>query len=157
MSIFNAREMFEFAIRIEENGEKFYRKMAGKFDDKGVKELFINLANAEIEHKKIFQNMSSVLGDFNPPKEYKDDFYSYLDAYTSNLIFSFDNFEEEISKIEDLESAFSYAIDIEMNSILYYQEIKNLVTQDQHDIIEKIIDEERRHFITLSEKRKKLK
>jgi rubrerythrin len=56
-----------------------------------------------------------------------------------------------------LESAFSYAIDIEMNSILYYQEIKNLVTQDQHGIIDRIIDEERNHFVTLSEKRKKLK
>lgn len=157
MSIFNAKEIFEFAIKIEENGEKFYKKMADKFDDEEVKKLFINLASAELEHKKIFQNMTSVLGDFKPPEEYKEDFYSYMDAYTSNLIFSFDDFEKEISKIEDLESAFSYAIDIEMNSILYYQEIKNLVTQDQHGIIDKITDEERKHFVTLSERRKQLK
>ena len=32
MSLFEPSEVFQFAIRIEENGEKFYRQMVQKFD-----------------------------------------------------------------------------------------------------------------------------
>ncbi|MCK4339265.1 MAG: rubrerythrin, partial [Candidatus Cloacimonetes bacterium] len=55
INIFNASEIYQFAIRIEENGEKFYRQMAKKLDEPKVKELFTLLADDEVVHKKTFK------------------------------------------------------------------------------------------------------
>jgi rubrerythrin len=43
----------------------------------------------------------------------------------------------------------------ELDSILYYHEIKNLVPQAQHDTIEKIIIEERKHYAALDDMKKR--
>ena len=40
MSVLDVSEVFQFAIRIEENGEKLYRAAAEKFDNEDVKKLF---------------------------------------------------------------------------------------------------------------------
>ena len=57
MSVLNASEIFQFAVRIEENGEKFYRDTAEKFGNDRFKELFLALADEEGKHKEIFENM----------------------------------------------------------------------------------------------------
>ena len=59
MSSFNPSEIYQFAVRIEENGEKFYREMTNKLDNKKVKELFTFLADEEVEHKAIFKKLLS--------------------------------------------------------------------------------------------------
>jgi len=43
----------------------------------------------------------------------------------------------------------------ELDSILYYHEVKNLVPAAQHEAIEKIIEEERKHYTTLLEMKKR--
>ena len=52
MSVFEPSEVFQFAIRIEEGGEKFYREMAEKLNNAEVKTLFSALADEEIKHRK---------------------------------------------------------------------------------------------------------
>jgi hypothetical protein len=41
-----------------------------------------------------------------------------------------------------------------VDSVLYYHEIKRFVATGQHDAIDKIIEEERKHFSQLSKMRK---
>ncbi len=52
MNIFDVTEIYQFAVQIEENGEKFYRAMVEKFDDPKVKKLFGFLAVEEVRHEK---------------------------------------------------------------------------------------------------------
>jgi len=49
---FNAGEVFEVAIQIEENGRKFYEESQKLIESVRVKALFADLAQQEIEHKK---------------------------------------------------------------------------------------------------------
>ena len=49
-----------------------------------------------------------------------------------------------------------FAIRRELDSILYYHEIKKLVPAAQHGTIEQIIDEERKHYSILSAMKKKI-
>jgi hypothetical protein len=65
--------------------------------------------------------------------------------------------EKELPAVKDTFSAIKFAIQRELDSILYYQEIKKFVTKDQHDLIDGIIEEERRHFLKLSKFLKKLR
>lgn len=157
MSLFEPSEVFQFAIRIEENGEKFYRQMAQKFDDPKAKELFSFLANEEIKHKKIYEEMVSKIEKYEPFETFPGEYFAYLRAYADKIIFTQKKFDEEIANIKDIDAAIDYAINAELDSILYYQEIKNLVSENQRKIIEGIIEEERRHFVKLSEIKRTIK
>ncbi len=157
MGIFKASEIYQFAIRIEENGEKFYRKMAEKLKNANMKKVFTYLADEEVKHKKTFEDMVSKVEKYEPPESYPGEYFSYLRAYTDNIIFSQEKLEEEMSKIKDAISAIDFAIQQELDSILYYLEMKNLVLGSQRSLIDGIIEEERRHFVKLSGLKKAMK
>jgi rubrerythrin len=150
MSVFEPSEVFQFAIRIEEGGEKFYREMAKKLPDAEVKKLFSALADEEIKHRKIYEGMVSKIEEYEPAESYPGEYFAYLRAYADNIIFTPKKMEEKIKNITDAQSAIQFAIDRELDSILYYEEAKKLVPKNQRAVIDNIIEEERRHFVKLS-------
>ena len=156
-NIFNASEIYQFAIRIEENGEKFYRKMAKKLDEPKIKELFTFIADEEIQHKKIFENMLSKIESYEPPESYPGEYFEYLRAYVDNVLFSINKFDEDVEKIHNALEAIQFAIDKELDSVLYYQEMRNVVLAHQKELIKNIIEEERKHVVKLSEIKRKIK
>lgn len=60
---FNADEIFEMAIRIEENGAKFYRKASNNQSDKLNREMLEKLAVMEDHHKLTFETLKKTLSD----------------------------------------------------------------------------------------------
>ena len=151
MGMFNSSEIYQFAIKIEENGEKFYRQMTEKLDDPKVKELFTFLANEEVDHKRTFEKMLSKFEDYTPVESYPGEYFAYLKAYADNLVFGFKKFDDDISKIEDAASAVQFAIGKELDTIMYFQEMKNIVPKSELNRINSIINEERKHVVKLSE------
>jgi len=156
MNLLNASDVYNFAMKIEKNGEEFYRKMEEKFEDEEVKKLFHFLVVEEVKHKKLFKDMLSNIDEYQIKESYEDEYKSYLNAYANNLLFSLNNFEETINQINDLDSAFQFAIKKELDTIMYYQELKNIVQENKTDLIEDIINEERKHVVLLTEKKEKL-
>ena len=55
MSLLEVGELIGFAIRIEENGETFYRHWAKQMEKGDQRDLFERLADEEVEHKRTFQ------------------------------------------------------------------------------------------------------
>jgi rubrerythrin len=149
--MFDASEVFQLAIRIEENGEKFYRRMSDKFDDPALKKLFTFLATEEVGHRKIYEEILSAFEPYQPRESYPGEYFAYLRTYADNIIFSQKEFDKKIGEISDAEAAIDFAIGAELHSILYYQEIKKMVPENKQDKIEEIIDEERKHFVQLSQ------
>lgn len=160
MPVFDVSEVFQFAIRIEENGEKFYRYAVQKTEDKGVKNTFNYLADEEIKHKKIFEELLSKIEKYEAPESYPGEYSAYLRAYADNIVFIVST-DEELNKIlfgiGDTLSALDFAIKRELESILYYQEMKKFIPRNQYSSIEKVIDEERTHFLKLSKLKRELK
>jgi rubrerythrin len=154
--MFDPSEVFQLAIRIEENGEKFYRSMAEKLQDPQVKELFLFLADEEVGHKNFYKDILSKIDTFEPYESYPGEYFSYLRAYANNIIFSEKTFEVKLEQIADALSAIDFAIKAELDSILYYQEIKKLVPEKKHVQIDEIIEEERRHFVKLTDIKNKI-
>jgi rubrerythrin len=150
MSIFKPSEVFQFAIRIEENGETFYRTMASKLKDPAIQDLFTALADEEVKHKKTYEGMVSNIEKYEPFETFPGEYFEYLRAYANNHIFAQDVLQKEMNKIHDPAAALQFAIQRELDSILYYQEVKNLVPENQRNVIDKIIDEERKHYMKLS-------
>ncbi len=94
--------------------------------------------------------MLSKIEEYEPFESYPGEYFSYLRAYADNIIFTPQRMEEEMKKITDAASALKFAIGRELDSILYYQEVKNLVPKNQRNIVDKIIEEERKHFMKLT-------
>ncbi len=95
-NFFSASEVFQFAIKIEENGEKFYKAVAQKIKEIDKKEIFLILAEEETKHKKIYEKMVSEIENYKPEELYPEEYFLYLKAYVDNIIFGDKNLEEFI-------------------------------------------------------------
>jgi len=152
---YSASEVFQFAIRIEENGERFYRRLAGLTADLPVKETFAYLAEQEGEHRRLFEKMLSEIDNYQPEELYPDDYFTYLRSFADNIVFTGRTEEELPAKLDPLK-AINFAIRRELDSIMYYLETKPLVPQAQQKMVDRIISEERKHFLQLSDIRQNL-
>lgn len=155
MALLTAQEVFQFAVKIEENGEKFYRTFAENLPGSLESELFTFLANEEVKHRQTFEKLSGSIQDSKPTVSYPDEYSAYLQAYSDNLIFTEDSLKKDVEKIKNAKEACEFGIRRELDTILYYQEIKNFVPDKEREQIDTIIGEERQHFIKLTEMKKK--
>jgi rubrerythrin len=170
MRVFNAHDVLEFAIRVEENGEIFYGEAARITSDPGARDIFHRLATEEAGHKRTFASMLANLGDYQPPETYEGEYLAYLQEYIDGKVIfkaqtdvaatkataaSGEGLKDlDLPRVHDTMSAFDFAIQREVDSILYYQELKVFVPEKHHKTVNAIVDEERRHFALLSEIRK---
>jgi rubrerythrin len=154
--VFSADEIFEMALTIEQNGEKFYRDSAKKVKDSEAQDLLTKLADMEIEHQKVFKGMKSALTaadrkamTFDPNNEAG----LYLASLANTKVF----FEKDIDTSK-LEGIFKSALTAEKDSIAFYLGMKDLVsTGGGREKIEDIIKEEMRHIRILGERLAALK
>ena len=156
MQVFQASDIVEVAIRIEENGVNFYKFAEQIAKQEEAKKLFADLAQAEVAHKKTFENIFAKMEKYNPPETYAGEYSAYLRSYVdNNLIFTKEIMDKQLAKVTDTNFALDFAIQRELDSILYYHEIKRLVPAAQHAAIEQIIEEERKHFSSLTAMKKR--
>jgi rubrerythrin len=157
MAVFEASDIIEVAVRIEENGVNFYHhaeQLAGKEE---IKALFRHLANEEMKHRQAFAEILAGVDRNVPPEGYDGEYAAYLHNYVDNhLVFTEEAFTRELTKIREEVSAFDFAISRELDSIHYYHEMLVLLPADQQKAIQRIITEEIGHFMRLSEMKKRL-
>jgi rubrerythrin len=156
MALLSTSEVFQFAVTIEQNGFAFYSQFADTLQGSSEKEMFDFLAGEERKHIKVFSNMLDRVEEFKQTVNYPDEYFAYLQAYADNLIFKKDELEKEVEKIKDALEAAEFGIRRELDSILYYQEIKSFVPEKDNYLIDDVIGEERKHFIKLSQMKKEL-
>ena len=151
MSSYSADEIFQFAIQIEENGERFYKEMAEKFSDKSrVREVFLDLAGQEVEHRRSFEAMLSRIKSYADTNAYPDEYFAYIRAFAENALFSADDLKKEAKRISDPVSALEFSMNRELDAVNYYTELKGMVQDKDQEIIDDIILEEKRHYMYLN-------
>ena len=151
MALLSTAEAFQFAVRIEENGVSFYNGYADTLPDGKAKDMFAFLADEEQKHIAVFKGMLDKIEEFKQTVNYPDQYFAYLRSYADNLIFKKDELKREITRIEKAADAVDFGIRRELDSILYYQEIKSFVPEKDRPLIDEVIGEERKHFIKLSQ------
>jgi rubrerythrin len=156
MGVFEASDIVEVAIRIEENGANFYKFAEQIAKQEEAKKLFASLAEAESTHKRTFESIFAKMEKAGTPESYQGEYKDYLHAYVDNsIIFTKEIMDKELVNVKDTASALDFAIKREFDSILYYHEIKKLVPVAQHNTLDQIIEEERRHFAQLTQMKKR--
>ena len=158
MSIsFSGSELVDIAIGIERNGITFYDVMARSTKNAVTRDFFQYLADTEREHIKIFQGMLAEADTWQMPALYAQEYDDYLRALVDSSIFS----DEKITSVVATEAnnyiqALELAIGAEKDSILFYNEMKEVISQRAKVMLDKIITEEKSHLKKLSELKKKL-
>jgi rubrerythrin len=143
---YSGLEIIEIAVRIEENGEKFYTAAAEMVKEStDVKGLFYDLAEKELIHIAIFQK----LADKFEPESFefsKDDASGYIGHLADTHIFGKKDAGSELAKtISTPQQALEIAYKFENDSVVFYEELLKRASNDAKKLIFRIIEEEKEH------------
>jgi rubrerythrin len=143
---YSGQEIVEIAVRIEENGNEFYKaaaEMTGGNSD--IKGLFLDLAEKEILHISIFQKLAEKFDaesfDFGA-----QDATDYINHLAESHIFGKPDSGKVLAQSlktpgEGLEAAFKF----ENDSVAFYTELLKYTRSDAKKLVQQIIDEEKEH------------
>ncbi len=151
---FSGSEVVRMAIRIEENGLKFYSDASKATKVPKLKELFESLAQEEKLHINVFSDIKASIPDdavaegFDP---YIAEATLYLKAMADTEVFTHpDEGRLLAEKIFDEEAALNLAIDMEKDSLLFYYEMRNMIRDKDVGVIESLIEQEKDHLKKLT-------
>jgi rubrerythrin len=131
-------DIFEFAMKMEKDGEQYYRELAAKSKINGLKRILILLAENEVEHynvlKSLKENTSPRLTGYTIVKDAKNIFTEM----------------KENNEVMDLEGTgtdlYRKAVEIEKKSEAFYREKAGEVgSEEAAKLLLQIAEEERRH------------
>ncbi len=135
-------DIYEFAMKMEKDGEGYYRELATKTEDTGLKNIFAMLADAEVVHHNIFRKMKE--------NEKVRVAHTKILSRVKNI---FEKMRQE-GKDTDINitqtELYRKAQEIERNSRNFYlKEADEVKDPDQKEIFFKIADEEKKHYFIL--------
>jgi rubrerythrin len=130
-------DIYDYAMKMEKDGEDLYRELASKTGHKGLTTILLMLADAEVKHYMLFQNMKNnekvEMGDSAILNDVKNVFEKIREEK---------QFDVDVSQIE----LYREAQEIEKKSRDFYMEKADEVGNYRKEVFLKIADEEKRHY-----------
>jgi rubrerythrin len=159
--MYNAREILEIAVRIEENGARFYRAAAKFINDPESEKLLVKLADMEVKHEETFRSFIQEMGNKADSGGFIDpdgDAARYLGAIADGYVFPVDEDPtEKLTGAETISEIIDFAIGLEKDSVIYYLGIREVVPPALgRERIDRIITEEMHHITMLSDVKRSL-
>lgn len=155
-----ADDVFAMAVRIEENGNAFYKGAAAITKDAKVKKLFDDLAAMEQGHVLFFKELRSQLPASIPTDAVWDPeglAESYLQATADTHIFTMEAAELRLKNAKTVGDALDLAVQFEKDSVSFFLGMKELLPDPKgKGQIDKLIQAEMDHVRILSTVQKEL-
>ncbi|NLC77268.1 MAG: ferritin family protein [Clostridia bacterium] len=149
--IFKGAEIAEFAVRIEQNGYTFYDKAAAHIQNPAARELLDFLKEEELKHEKLFRDLMGTLTPANLRETYEGEYEEYLKALVDNHVFgAVGSAEKALSRLADEIDVINTAIGFEKDTILFFRELLDLVSEKDRQVVEQLIEEEKSHLRKLA-------
>ena len=151
---FTGKEVLDMALRIEENGMRFYTDASKAAKSQQLKDLFSALAEEEASHIKTFLELKRALvgndesAGFAP---YIEDAQQYLKSMADTEVFTNPNAGKEAARaLKNEEEAITLAIGMEKDSLLFYYELERMIRDSDKKVIEALIEQEKEHVRKLT-------
>lgn len=144
---FSGEEIIEIAVQMEESGKLFYEKAISLAEGDKLKEVLTYLAQEEAKHVQDFSKLGeSINYSFLPNESYPGEYEDYVRSLVNSHIFKLTEVEDLIKGIKNNKDILRIAISFEKDSIVFFQELKNMGNKAASEVLEKLIDEERGHI-----------
>ena len=141
-------EILQMAVEIEKKGKAFYDGVVSTVKDQKTRDIFQYLADEELKHEQIFQKMLKDVKASDVENPYDErEMILYFHSLIDRKIFPSE--QEGSDMEEDLgnpAAAILIALSLEKDSVLYFSELLHISDKKEHEVIEKIIEEEREHI-----------
>ena len=148
--MFTMSEIIEFAIRIEENGEKVYRDASAKVSNTSLVSLLQRLADDESEHVRWFSDLKGTLVEEEVDPQVGEMGRSLLLEIVGDQTFSLK--ERDLSTMGDTKEVLKIALGFEEDTVIFYEMMGSFIKEDAALAkLDQIIQEEKRHIRVLSE------
>ncbi len=148
--MFTASEIIDLAIKLEKNGEAVYRAAIEKVSLPGLVPLLQWMADEEVKHADWFARLKLNLETKN-----ENPFAEEMSRELFNEMLGDKNFslkDVDFSAIEEIDDLIEVFIELEKDSIIFYEVLKPFVEDPAaRDYLQKIVDEEKRHIEQLNE------
>ncbi len=150
--MFTASELFDLAVRVEENGERFYREALKKTKSGPLRDLLRWLADQEVEHRETFARIrDTISGEAENDPALLALGRDVLRSAMGRHAFSLD--ELEIDKIREEEDILRAALLFEEDTVVFFDFITPFVSDEGIcAMLEKIKAEELVHKQVLQDK-----
>lgn len=136
--------VYEYAMKVEKEGEAYYREMAINANNPGLKRIFTMLADEEVKHYNVFKNMMK--------KEDIDLDKLNLLTDTKTIFATLNEEKENVNFNKEQIQFYKDAIEREKNSHNFYVEkAKELESEKEKKIFLQIANEEIKHRKVLEE------
>jgi rubrerythrin len=153
-SMFNVSEIVEFAVRIEQNGFKFYIESIKKFNDERLIKLFQFLADEEFKHEEMFKQLLKKTGINNPHESYPGEYEAYMKDFLKTHALANDaSLKAKLETIKKVDDAIEVALSFEKDSIILFTMLKKYIEEKNKAIVEGIIQEEVSHIFKITQYR----
>ncbi len=145
---FNLQKAIELAVITEQNGQRFYNRLAKRFDDEEeLSRIFTRLARDEELHEEQFRRLQERVPEESPDeKEARPYGASYLRAISLSRFFS-PNALDQPDDLSEPKDALIQALELEKSTKFYYQELAEELAYPA--ALEEIIAAEKDHIQTL--------
>lgn len=143
--------IIDMAVQIEKAGQKFYSTLAISECNKKIKDLLVFLADEEAKHIEAFEDLSKTLkNDLLDADSYSEDYLYYLNCIgRTHLLFNID-IKDAAYKVGTARETLELALKFERDSITVFQEMMEVVGKSGKEVLKKLIEQERGHFLTLA-------
>jgi len=148
---FSPFEVLEMAKELERRGIDFYHRLAQLTSSSSTREIFSFLGKEEEKHLDFFTHLQEELNEgeqiiFSTT----DESVNYLGAIVESGIL--DKVLKGVNLVPagiDMKDALEIGINIEKESILFYQGLTPMVSAEKREWLDKVIEEEKKHFLRL--------
>jgi rubrerythrin len=148
MAIYKAADIWEMALEIEKSGELFYSAVAKKTQSPEVRALFEDLAEQEVLHYATFKKLSQTTWDLTEmPAGHWDEYLTYLQATIQSAFFQGrDKALALADQVTDQKEALRMAMGFEKETLLFFYDLRDMVSASDRETITRIVEEEKRHL-----------
>lgn len=136
--------VFEYAMKMETDGRQFYLDNAAKVESPALKKILLELADDEAKHYAIFKAMKD-----GGKAEYKEGEKTTILKTVKNVFEQLRDEGKDLSFPDNAQKIWEEAQEVEKKSEDFYREKAKEVSDDQAHILNRIADEEHRHWVTM--------
>ncbi len=130
-------DIYAYAMEMEQDGERYYREAASQAKSEGIRNILTMLADAEVRHYETFRRMKDSEAVVVP----------HL-GYLSGIKTIFAELSEKKEPMSNGSQVDLYrkAQELEEKTRDFYREQSGAVPADQKDVLNRIANEEQKHY-----------